>query len=330
MQIDMVLFRRPYAIIFPMEYIIALDVGGTQVRTALFALDAQEIQPLELKRTSTRKKAAAFDTLTEAIEAIWPQDGTVAGIGLAVPGPIDPQSGTISFAANIPDWEDFPLKQKLETCFNVPVAVGNDANMAALGEWKYGAGAGHQNLIYLTISTGIGSGIICDGHLLLGQRGLAAELGHTTVIPENGPMCGCGKRGHLEAVSSGTGISRYIAEQLAKGRTSTLKMDHPSAREISEAARQGDDLAREAFHRAGTFLGRSLADILHIFNPSILILGGGVTNSADLFFDAMHAALKSSVISKEYLQGLVITLPALGDEAGIQGARCLIEMHLKA
>lgn len=281
---------------------------------------------MERKRTSTRSKPTAFEALTAAIEEIWPQNDTILGIGVAVPGPLDPETGVISFAANIPDWENFPLKEKLEAHFHVPAAVGNDANMAALGEWKFGAGVGHSNLIYITISTGIGSGIICDGRLLLGERGLAGELGHITVIPENGPMCGCGKRGHLEAVASGTGIARYVADQLSKGRSSQILKEQPSAKEISEAARQGDELAGEAFQRAGTFLGRSLADMLHIFNPSILILGGGVTQSADLMFEALHTAIEESVISPDYTRDLVITSPALGDDAGLQGARGLAEM----
>jgi len=309
-----------------MDAYIAVDAGGTQIRTALFQACLKNIEPLKMQRTPTRSKPETFDTLTAAIEEIWPQDLRVCGIGVAVPGPLDPVTGVVSFTANIPDWENFPLKDRLETYFNVPAAVGNDANMAALGEWKYGAGVGHQNLIYITISTGIGSGIICDGRLLLGQRGLAGELGHITVIPEDGPMCGCGKRGHLEAVASGTGIARYVAEQLANGRTSLLRKQQPDAREIGDAARRGDALSIEAFHRAGTYLGRSLADALHIFNPSILILGGGVTQSADLFFDAMHAAIEASVLSPDYTNDLVITTPALGDNAGLQGARCLAEI----
>jgi len=309
-----------------MDAYIAVDAGGTQIRTALFAAGAQEITPLVRQSRPTRSKPAAFDVLTSAIEEIWPEDMTVCGIGVAVPGLLNPATGVICFAANIAGWEDFPLKDKLETYFDVPAAVGNDAKMAALGEWQYGSGVGHQNLIYITISTGIGSGIICNGQLLLGESGLAGELGHITVIPENGPMCGCGKRGHLEAIASGTGIARYAAEQLANGRASILKSNHPSAREISEAARQGDELSIEAFERAGTYLGRSLADMLHIFNPSILIFGGGVTKSADLMFDAIHAAIEDNVLSPDYSNCLVITYAALGDDAGLQGARGLAEM----
>jgi glucokinase len=309
-----------------MDGFIAADVGGTQIRTALFQAGSRDVEPLERLRIATRSKEAAFDALTTAIQEVWPHDGTVRGIGVAVPGPIDPQTGVLSFAANIAGWENFPLKERLETHFHVPAAVGNDANMAALGEWRFGAGQGHHNLIYITISTGIGGGIICDDRLVLGHHGLAGEIGHITVIPDNGPMCGCGKRGHLEAVASGTGIARYVADQIAKGRSSLIKNVHPSAREVSEAARQGDVLACEAFQRAGTFLGRSLADYLHIFNPSIIILGGGVTLSADLLFEPMHMAIQQSVISPDYTRDLVITTPALGDDAGLQGARSLAEL----
>lgn len=311
-----------------MDGIIAVDVGGTQIRTALFARDQEALEPIERLRKSTRSQDDAFDTLISAIEATWPEHNHIQAIGIAVPGPIDPESGILSFAANIPGWENFPLKQRLESHFGIPAAVGNDANLAALGEWRFGAGQGHHHLIYITISTGIGGGIISDDRLILGHSGLAGELGHITVIPEDGPMCGCGKRGHLEAVASGTGIARYVCEQMAQGRPSLLRRDHPSAREISEAARQGDTLALEAFHRAGTFLGRSLADFLHIFNPSIIILGGGVTLSADLFFEPMRAAIQHSVISPDYLRNLLITTPALGDDAGLQGARTLAEQFI--
>ena len=147
--------------------------------------------------------------------------------------------------------------------FNVPVVVGNDANMAAVGEWRYGAGVGHHNLVFLTISTGIGGGVILDDRLVLGERGLAAELGHITVIPD-GPLCGCGHRGHIEALSSGTAIARYVSEQLAEGRKSIIKPDpHPTARDVSFAAANGDELAIEAMTRAGKFLGQMIADYLH-------------------------------------------------------------------
>ncbi len=166
-------------------------------------------------------------------------------------------------------------------------------------------------------------GVICDGHLLLGHIGLAAELGHVTVLPD-GPVCGCGLRGHLEAVASGTGIARYVAEELAQGTPSILKADPPpSAHDIDQAARHGDALAKQAFTRAGTFLGQAIADYLHVFNPSTIILGGGVSRSGALLIDPMKASMEKRVISPAYTSDLVVTTAALGDDAGLLGALAL-------
>ncbi|MBU0512009.1 MAG: ROK family protein, partial [Chloroflexi bacterium] len=188
---------------------------------------------------------------------------------------------------------------------------------------KYGAGQGHDHLIYLTISTGIGSGVIMDGHLLTGSRGMAAELGHTSVLPD-GPLCGCGQRGHLEAISSGTAIARWVQAELDNGVPSTLAKVQPvTAQAVAEAARQGDKLALAAFERAGTYLGRALADFLHIFNPSIVIFGGGVSKSVDLFIEHLREAMEKHVISPGYIENLTITTAALGDDSGLMGALAL-------
>jgi glucokinase len=175
----------------------------------------------------------------------------------------------------------------------------------------------------LTISTGIGGGVISDNHLLIGVRGLAAELGHITVLPD-GPLCGCGQRGHLEAVASGPAIARYVNEQLERGAASIIKPDaNLAAREVSEAAHRGDALAIEALTRAGTFIGQALADFLHVFNPSIVIFGGGVSQTGDLLFNPVRDAVKRFVMEPTYLKDLVITPAALGDDAGLLGALAL-------
>jgi glucokinase len=145
-------------------------------------------------------------------------------VSLAVAGPSDPYKGIVIEAPNIAGWINLPIKNLLERQFNAPVSLGNDANLAALAEWKFGAGRGHHHLIYITVSTGIGGGVIIDDRLLLGHRGLAAELGHVTVVPD-GPPCGCGQRGHLETFSAGPGIARWIEEQLLQGVTSPC---HPA------------------------------------------------------------------------------------------------------
>lgn len=307
-----------------MDVIFAVDIGGTQLRAGLYPADSGT--PLVMKKIATRGKDSAVNRLIGLISDLWPGvEHTVRSIGAAAPGPLDAKTGMIYKAPNVPGWKNLPLRQILQDRFQVPVALGNDANMAALGEWKFGAGRGHHDLIYFTISTGIGGGVICNDQLILGHRGLATELGHVTIMDE-GPLCGCGQRGHLEAISSGTGIARYVNEQIAAGRASMLPREVPvTARQVSEAAAAGDELSIEALHRGGYFMGVMIANYLHIFNPTIIILGGGVSHSGPIFTDPMHEAIRSHVMSSMYLQDLKIVPAALGDDAGLMGSLVLAQ-----
>lgn len=300
---------------------IAVDVGGTQLRAACFSTDS--LTPISLSKTPTQGVGTPLERLQDLIESLLPTDRPVASIGVAAPGPFDPYEGIIIEAPNIPGWYNFPLGKKLEEHFGIPVAVGNDANLAALGEWQFGAGQGHHHLIYLTVSTGIGGGVIIDDRLLVGARGLAAELGHVTIIPD-GPLCGCGAHGHLEAVASGTAIGRWVSEELRRGAQSSLSPEKMiTGRMISHAAQGGDDLAVKALNRAGTFIGQALANFLHIFNPSIVIVGGGVSQSGPYLLEPMAAAMRQNVMSPAYVEGVTLATAALGDEAGLMGALAL-------
>lgn len=305
-----------------MDTFLAVDIGGTRLRVASYPQEG--IQAIKQNRVPTRSSTAAvIDRLIEQLALLWPDDGRVCAIAVAAPGAIDPEKGIIYSAPNIPGWENLHLRRILEDRFQVPVRLGNDANMAALGEWKYGAGRGHKDLIYFTVSTGIGGGVISANCLLLGSSGLAAEVGHVTIDP-NGPMCGCGQRGHLEAFASGTAIARYVAAELADGVPSSMAASPaPSTMEIAAAAREGDALAIAAFNRAGRYLALGVANYLHLFNPSIIIFGGGVSRAGSLIFDPMRAALKELVISPAYLDQLEIVPAALGDDAGLLGALAL-------
>ncbi len=307
-----------------MDTYIAVDIGGTQLRASLYP--AGDTKPLAQKRIPTKSKdQTPVDRLLDLLQSIWPAGGSVRGIGLAAPGPTNSRAGIIYAAPNIAGWENLPLARIVQDRFNVPTLLGNDANLAALGEWKFGAGRGYQYVLYITISTGIGGGVIEDGKLLLGYKGLATEIGHITVVPD-GPVCGCGLRGHLEAVASGTAIARYVAEQLASGVPSSLAELHaPTARDVSQAAEQGDPLAKAALARAGIFLGHAIADYLHLYNSQVIILGGGVSRSGALLIEPLRAALAERVMSPEYLHGLVITTAALGDDAGLMGALALAQ-----
>jgi glucokinase len=305
-----------------MGMIIAVDIGGTQIRVASFRRGS--IEPVEVRRTPTRSgEGTAFERVCATIQAVWPDEEHVETIVVATPGPQDPETGILFSAPNIPGWDNFPLRDELKMRFGVPVMIGNDANLAALGEWHFGAGKGHHHVLYLTISTGIGGGVISGDRLLLGARGLATEVGHMTVMPD-GPLCGCGQRGHLEAIASGPAIARYVNEQLAAGAKSTLEgRENLTARDISAAAAQGDALAIQALARAGEYIGRALADWLHLFNPTIVIFGGGVSFSGPLLLDSVRTSLEKHVMDRSYLQDLVITNAALGDDAGLLGALAL-------
>ena len=310
-----------------MVALIAVDIGGTTMRAASYPDNGTH--PLIQKKTNTHSAdEVVFDRLVSLIRSVWPSGEKVTGISVATPGPLDPKTGFIFNAPNIHGWKDFPLGEKLRDVFPIPSFVGNDANLAAVGEWKFGAGKGHRDLIYMTISTGIGGGIICNNQLLEGYLGLAAELGHIVVIP-NGPDCPCGRTGHLEAVSSGPAIALYVKQELASGKVSSLQgIENLTAVEIARAAKDGDNLAIQAFDRAGFYLGLALADFVHIFNPSIIILGGGVSQSGPLLFEPAKKKLQEEIMDPIYLKDLKIVPAMLGDDAGLLGAFAYVKEKL--
>jgi glucokinase len=312
-----------HAILITMDYYLGVDIGGTQIRAALFLPGSST--PDKVARTLTKGDNTPLERLVSVIHTIWPKNGNIIALGIATPGPVDPYRGVVISAPNIPGWNNLSLRDILQENFAVPVIIGNDANFAALGEWKYGAGRGHNNMIYLTISTGIGGGVIIDNHLLLGDRGLAAEMGHITILPD-GPTCACGQKGHLEAISSGTAISKWVTDELMKGISSCLTLDQPiTSKDIALAASQGDSLAIQAFNRAGYYLGMAIANFLHIFNSTAVIIGGGVAQSGPLLLKPVKEALKQFVIDREYITNLVLANASLGDEAGLIGALTIME-----
>ncbi|MCL4531154.1 MAG: ROK family protein [Chloroflexi bacterium] len=311
-----------------MGTIIAIDVGGTHLRAALYEPD--NTQPIAHQRVRTNSnEPGVYERLEAVVESVWPKDGKVDAIGVASPGPLDPHAGYILKTPNITEWVNFPLAPNLSKHFNVPAFLDNDANLAALGEWKFGAGRGHHDVLYLTISTGVGGGVIIDDHLLQGYHGLATELGHTIVDPD-GPLCSCGFAGHLEAFSSGPAIVKYILAELGAGAKSELKADaNLSARVVADAAIHGDALAISAYRRAGEYLGIGVANFLHSFDPSIVIFGGGVSQVGPLLFDPFNASLKKRVFHPRYLEGLKIEMAALGDDAGLLGALALAQISIE-
>lgn len=317
--------KNPYGIIGYMPTIVAVDIGGTQMRAAAYTQD--QINPFNQKKIPTlASQPGGLDRLIHVIEDVWPQNDSVAAIGLGSPGPLDPHTGYLLAPPNNPEWRNFPLAPSVEKHFGVKTYLDNDGNLAGLAEYRFGAGKGHHNVLYITVSTGIGAGVVIEDRLLQGYHGLAAELGHVIVDPD-GPPCSCGFNGHLESFSSGPAIVKYVLGELDSGARSVLKRsDALSARDVAEAAHQGDALAVEAYRRAGDYLGIAVASFLHAFDPSIVIFGGGVSQVGRLLFEPFEASLKRRVFHPRYLEGLVITQAQLGDDAGLLGARALAEM----
>jgi len=308
--------------------IIAVDFGGTNIRAAYFP--SPQPPPVSQNKTATLASEgpnAVITRLIQAIESQIPKGAVDLRIGIAAPGPLDPRTGVILSAPNLSGWTNIPLRDQLSEHFGVPVFLGNDANAAALAEWRFGAGQGTGNMVYLTISTGIGGGVIADGRLLLGAHGLAGELGHIT-MDLNGPTCGCGIKGHIEAIAAGPALARNATAQLEAGQLSTLKetlsaQGKITSIDIGKAAQAGDELALSVIEEAGLLIGHHLGDLAHIFNPEVFILGGGVSLLGDLIFEPIKRSLREHVMDPAYLDGVRVLPAALGDDAGLVGAMVL-------
>ena len=306
-----------------MEYIIAVDIGGTNIRAALFPRDLDKHSAIKKIPTISPKDPTipAVDRVVECIASIWPDKGSVLGICAAAPGSIAVKEGLVLLAPNIEGWENIPLGNLLYERFSVKVLINNDARLAAYGEWRKGAGVGHDNLLYFTVSTGLGGGIIANGEVLQGDIGIATEVGHI-VLHDNGDTCGCGLDGHWEAYSSGTGIENFVKDRLAdlSPANSPFETTAPTTPQIAAAAEDGFPLAIEAFDRAGYYLGIGVSNYLHIFNPSCVIFGGGVSQAGDLIFKPFRDSLKQHVLNDSYIKNLKIKMAKLGDNAGLVGS----------
>jgi glucokinase len=201
----------------------------------------------------------------------------------------------------------------------MPVLAGNDANFAALGEWRFGAGRGHGDLVFLTFSTGVGSGFISGGRLVVGHRGMAGEAGHTVIL-DGGPLCGCGKRGCLEALASGTAIGAEARRLLPEHPESELaRAAEPTAARVDEAAARGDAFALQIMRAAGRWAGIGIANLMHVFDPDVFVLGGGVSSSGPHWWNAVSQSAREHVLAA-YVPNLTIVPAALGDDVGLYGA----------
>ena len=319
------LIRKGYCLT---RTIIGVDVGGTLIRAACFDSDLNMLERAEQPSPAHEGHDAVFDRLLETIRPVFPESpDDLLGIGMAIPGPIDPQSGMILKTPNLP-FEMIPIRSMVQKAVGGKVYMGNDADLAGLGESVKGAGRDVDSMVYVTLSTGIGGGIIIDKKPFIGS-GQAGEIGHI-VVEADGPLCGCGGRGHLEALASGVAIARIARERLAGGETSIISdavdgdLERISAKEVGDAAHRGDPLALEIITQAGRYLGIGIASIMVTLNPARFVLGGSLTKIGDLLFDPMHSAIREYVLHPRYYEGTSIVLAELGDDMGLIGAAALV------
>jgi glucokinase len=310
-----------------MNYAIGVDLGGTQLRAVLIDSTGQI---LAFERTDTAVElgvAGVLEQIETLIEGVAGgiDRALLRGVGFGAPGPIDPVEGILFSPPNLPGWSNVPLKSILQQRTGLPIRVGNDANVAALGEWRFGLGRGCQHFVYVTISTGIGGGVIAEGRLLLGRKGIAGEVGHMT-IQTDGPVCGCGNLGCWEAVASGTALARFAAAALDRGRSSRILELAAGAPiegwHVAAAAAQGDELAGMLIHREAELIGVGLVNLLHLYAPEQIALGGGVTKSWALMEGHVRRVVAERAMPP--YRDTPIGLATLGDKVGVLGAAALL------
>jgi glucokinase len=309
------------------ELVIGLDLGGTQIRTVLADMNGVMLaRRSELTLAHEGPHAVLQRIRANVIEVR--QEHAIQAIGIGVPGPTDPYEGVILMGPNLPGWRNVNMRQELAS-FGVPVHVGNDANLAGLAEHRYGAGRGSRHMIYITVSTGIGTGVIVENRLLLGARGLAAEMGHITidVTAESGADAIVGT---LEGLASGPNIARRAQAALRLGAKSLVvemavgDIAQVTPRLLNEAARAGDAFALEQFRIAGRYLGIGITNMLHVFNPERIVIGGSVwLRCQEFLVDTVWETIRARAQSPEYWQALSIVPAALGDDVGLLGAVAL-------
>ncbi len=312
-------------------YLIAVDLGGTQIRTARYTSGSVQEARVAMPTGPEDGLEPVLQRMRSAIRQVWPMQGRVAAIGIGTPGPVDFKRGLVRFAPNL-GWQDVPLRRLMLEAFDVPVFVGNDADVAALGEHRFGAGRGVSDMVYLTISTGIGGGLILNNRLFTGGNGIGGEVGHLTVEPR-GRRCRCGNIGCLETVASGTAIARIARERIAAGEPSSLvdmvngNLDLITAKEVNEAGQHGDPLAKSVFAEAGMYLGIAIVNLMYLLNPSLFVLGGSVTKAGDLLLAPLRATVEDRAPLAYREQTRIVTAMLEGD-VGLWGALSLCLMQL--
>ena len=330
-----------------MTLILALDFGGTKLAAALVNIGSRKWLRYERRLSPANPNASTDLEIMRSLIYSLLEDTKPAAIGVSFGGPVDASTGTVRLSHHVAGWENIPLKGLLEEEFGVPVGVDNDANVAALGEHRFGAGQGYDSLFYITVSTGVGGGWILNGKPWRGAGGMAGEIGHMVVDPA-GPVCLCGKRGCVERLASGPYMAQNAREILENVDAPAASRRVPQRRKglrdgevlrglvgdnltlltgqlVSEAAAAGDDLAKEVLHKAAWALGMSIGNVANLMNPQRFVLGGGVTKAGEDFWRVVRQVARETALPEVDFE---IVPAVLGDDAPLWGGVAIASMTI--
>lgn len=311
------------------KYVVGVDLGGTKIYTALVDLDGNMVKEITVKTEAHRGDKAVLDKLISTIDTVLEgvDINEVKAIGVGSPGPLDVKKGLIVYTPNLP-FKNFNIVQPIKEKYNIPTYLDNDANAATLGEFMFGAGKGSRNMVYVTVSTGIGGGAIINGSLFRGSTANALEIGHTTVM-KGGPRCGCGNTGCAEAVASGTAIMKRGREAVeSKVETSLKDYDEVTAKEVFTEAGKGDKVSQDILNDALSYLGIAIANIANSFDPDKIVMGGGVSQAGDIVFEKIDYEMERRCLKIIY-DNCKIEKAVLGGKAGVLGAAALAILESK-
>ncbi|PTV93330.1 glucokinase [Halanaerobium saccharolyticum] len=309
------------------EYYLGLDLGGTKILTGLADSEGKIIARSRRDTEADLGEDKIIENMIATIEDVLEKTEVtkeqIITLGIGSPGPLDSKKGIIIENANLP-WKNVPLVERMESALGIKTLLQNDANAAALGEKWFGAGKNVENMVYITISTGIGGGAIINKELFTGVNDNACEIGHTVIDP-NGPLCGCGNHGCLEAFASGTSIGKRAREAAAAGQSKEMLeladniVEDIDAVICAQAAHQGDQVAKDIFKNAGYHLGIGMGNVVNTFNTEMIILGGGVMKASDLFLDEAIKTMEDISLAGS-LEMVTVKEAELGSDIGLKGA----------
>ena len=311
-------------------YSLAADVGGTQTRVALVD-DSGKIALRHSTQTLAREgREAVMNRLADALEHVASsKPSSIIGVGLSLASPVEPETGVMYNPPNLgPEWHLYTPIPLLQERLSLPVYAENDATLGALGEHRFGAGRGCSNMVYMTVSTGIGGGVIINDRIYTGSNGFGGEIGHMT-IDQNGPLCNCGNIGCLEVLASGSALARMAQHRLTAGDSSAiLELAHRDieavdARVVVQSAQQGDSLAHSIMREASHSLASGIISLMHIFDPQLIVIGGSLGQNLDMFMPTIEAEVKRRAMA--HFQGAVpIAKSELGDDVSLLGAAAFV------